>query len=80
MASGVTRPTWWLGTAETWAAIELGGYASDVPHWMRRRSIASVPSLVQACGAKASMPGSNRAPPLAHDSNRMSGKRVVRRR
>ena len=31
---------------------------------MRRRSIASVSSLVQPCGAKASMPGSNRAPPL----------------
>ena len=35
--------------------------------------MASVSSLVQACGANASIPGSNRPPPLAHDSNRISG-------
>ncbi len=36
-------------------------------------SAASVSSLVHVCGAKYSIPGSNLAPPLAQDSNRMSG-------
>ena len=78
--SGVTRPIWWLGTADTWAAIDDGGNASEVPHWMGSRSAASVSSLVQAWGAYASSPASNRPPPPAHDSNRMSGKRSIRRR
>ena len=34
------------------------------PTGSRSRSIASVSSLVQACGANASIPGSNRPPPL----------------
>ena len=51
-----------------------------MPHWIRSRSTASVSSLVQACGAKASIPGSKRPPPPAHDSNRISGKRAVSRR
>ena len=45
------RATWWFGTAATWAPMELTGNASEVPHWMRSRSTASVSSLVQACGA-----------------------------
>ena len=36
---GVIRPVWWFGTAATWAPIELCGYASEVPHWIRSRSI-----------------------------------------
>jgi hypothetical protein len=47
----VSRPTWWFGTAETCAPIELKGYVIEVPHWIFRRSTASVSSLVQACGA-----------------------------
>ena len=80
MNSGVTRPVWWFGTADTCAAIDDSGNASDVPHWIVRRSTASVSSLVQACGAQASIPASKRAPPLAHDSNRISGKRSTSRR
>ena len=50
-----------------------------MPHWIASRSTASVSSLVHACGAHASSPASNRAPPLAHDSKRISGNRVVSR-
>ena len=78
--AGVMRATWWLGTAETWAPMELTGNTSEVPHWMASRSMASVSSLVHAWGAYASMPASNRPPPLAQDSNRMCGKRLVSRR
>ena len=60
--------------------MELRGYASDVPHWIASRSIASVSSLVQACGAKARRPGSKRPPPLAQDSKRTSGNASVSRR
>ena len=58
VASGVIRPTWWFGTAETWAPIELTagrparcptGSPAARPRRCRRSS--------SACGAKASSPG-----------------------
>ena len=48
--SGVVRPVWWLGQAETCAPMAETGYPKLVPCWMVSRSTASVSSLHQICG------------------------------
>ena len=48
--SGVLRPVWWLGEAETWLPIVQGGYPKEVPYWILIRWMASVSSLHQIWG------------------------------